>query len=147
MNNEEKKQEQQNILPEAPASATVKIKSPNGFEWLFTVRDEKASVLSFKMRAMEKNWMEQGFTPLAQNAFGKKPAAPVEYVQGRTCPQDGGRLVKPPVGSKAPIKCENNKYNFQTKQSYGCPYKIWPDQQPVQQIPERQINEEDYRDY
>jgi len=140
--------EQKNVLPEAPASATVKIKSKDGFEWLFTMRDEKASTLMFKMKAMEKNWLESGFTPLAQNSFGKKPSAPVEYIEGRTCPTDGGRLIKPAVGSKAPIKCENNKYNFQTKQSYGCQYKEWP--QPIQTpaIPERQINDEpEFSDY
>jgi len=133
-------EEQTSTLPEAPASATVKIKSKDGFEWLFTMRDEKASTLMFKMKAMEKNWLESGFTPLAQG-FGKKPAEPKEYVEGRVCPVDGGKLVKPPVNSKAPIKCENNKYNFQTKQSYGCQYIEWPNQ-PT--IPSRQIDEDGF---
>lgn len=129
---EDRTTEQQ--LPEAPASATVKIKSKNGFEWLFTIRDEKASVLSFKMEAMEKKWISQGFTPLAQNAQ-KGGKIEKEYVLGRVCPLDGGKLVKPQPGSKAPIKCENNRWNSATKQSYGCQYIEWP--QPT--IPERQV--------
>lgn len=132
-------QEQAKTLPEAPTSATVKIKSAAGFEWLFTIRDESAKTLMFKMKAMEKNWLENGFTPLAQG-FNKKAAESKEYIQGRVCPIDGGKLVKPPAGSKAPIKCENNKYNYQTKQSYGCEYIEWP--QPS--VPVRQINENDF---
>jgi hypothetical protein len=137
---DEIKKTEVNQLPEAPASATVKIKSKDGFEWLFTIRDESAKTLMFKMKAMESNWTANGFTPLAQG-FGKKAAAPKEYVEGRVCPVDGGKLIKPPTGSKAPIKCENNKWNPTTKQSFGCQYKYWPDQEPVQPIPERQLRE------
>lgn len=137
-------EKQTNQLPEAPASATVKIKSKNGFEWLFTIRDESAKNLMFKMNAMETNWLNNGFTPLAQNQFGRKPTAPIEYLQGRTCPTDGGRLIKPAAGSTAPIKCENNKYNFQTKQSYGCPFKEWPNQESVRPIPAQSYDEGEY---
>ena len=130
-----------NNLGEAPASATVKIKSSSGFEWLFTIRDESAKTLMFKMRAMEANWLKNGFTPLTQSSWGKKEKAPVEYIQGQVCPVDGGRLVKPPTGSKAPIKCENQKYDFQTKTTSGCSYKLWP--QPIQPKPVTRP-EEDY---
>lgn len=143
--NEEKTQSATNNLNEAPASATVKIRSKNGFEYLFTLRDEKASNLMFKIKSMEEKWLGLGWTPLAQNSFAKKPAAPIEYVQGQVCPVDGGRLVKPPTGSKAPIKCENSKWNSQTKQAYGCTYKIWPNSampQIPQPIPERQVSED-----
>lgn len=68
---EEKVKETQQ-LPEAPASATVKIKSPNGFEYLFTMRDEKASTLMFKMKAMEDKWKGLGYEPLAQNTSFKR---------------------------------------------------------------------------
>lgn len=133
-------QEEKNQLPEAPASATVKIKSKDGFEWLFTIRDEKASQLMFKMKAMEKNWLEGGFTPLAQNSFGKKPATPVEYVEGRMCPNDNARLVKATKkdGTKF-IRCENNK--FINGQQTGCKFVEW-NNQPRQEYPERQV--EDY---
>src|SRR5690348_1467111 len=112
---------EQNSFEEAPASVTVKIKSPAGFEYMFTMRDEKASKLMFKMKAMEKNWTEGGFTPLAQNAFGRGQQKPVEYVPNRTCPNDGGRLInaKKKDGT-AFVKCENNK--FINGQQTGCKF-------------------------
>lgn len=128
---DEQKKPEQNQLPEAPASATVKIKSKDGFEWLFTIRDEKASVLSFKMKAMEKNWLEQGFTPLAQNARGGFPKKEPEYVPNRTCPNDGAKLVyaNKRDGSKY-IKCENNKWDKINNRATGCQFVEWP--QPAQ---------------
>src|SRR5258708_1044145 len=71
---------------EAPASVTVKIKSPAGFEYMFTMRSDKASTLMFRMKAMEENWTKSGFTPIAQNVYSKKEAKPVEYVPNRVCP-------------------------------------------------------------
>ena len=131
-------------LPESPISVNFKIKSPNGFEHQITLRkgitaEDFSEVMSL-IAEKEKTLLAKGYTPLPQNSFGKKSAAPVEYIEGRKCPEDGGRLIKPAAGSKAPIKCENNKYSFQTKQSYGCPFKYWPDQ--TQPIRERQVNEE-----
>jgi hypothetical protein len=73
-------------LPEAPASASVKIKSARGFEYIFTIRDEKASVLMFKIAAMEEKWVSLGWTPLTQNQPYKRnsedvsPPAPIKPV-------------------------------------------------------------------
>ncbi len=88
----EEQEQSTNNLNEASASATVKIKSKNGFEYLFTLRDEKASVLMFKLAAMEKKWIDLGWTPLAQNAF-KGPQKPIEYVPDRVCPKCQNKLV------------------------------------------------------
>lgn len=123
-------------FPEAPASATVKIKSPNGFEWLFTIRDEKASTLSFKMKAMEENWMKSGFTPLAQNNGFKRENKPVEFVEGRVCPECQNRLVhaQKKDGTKF-IKCETNKWDALSKRSTGCDYVDWGNKpQPVHDL-------------
>lgn len=122
-----KKPESQNQLPEAPASATVKIKSPNGFEWLFTIRDEHASTLVFKMNSMEDNWIKFGWTPLAQNSYQKPTVKPVEYIEGRMCNLCGKRLIKGQSkdGSKKFEKCEDNRYNWQTKQQEGCRFITW----------------------
>lgn len=117
----------ENILPEAPASATVKIKSKDGFEWLFTMRDEKASNLMFKMKAMEAKWLSEGFTPLAQGFKKDKP--PVEYLEGAVCPLDAGKIVKATKkdGSKF-LKCENNK--FINGQQVGCKWLDWNNTPP-----------------
>ena len=138
---EEKQQQAQ--LPEAPATATVKIKSTAGFEYLFTLRDEKASNLMFKIAAMEKKWLELGWTPLAQQTKGGFPQKQIDYVPNRTCPTCGSRLVRATTkDGKKMIKCETNKWNFTLKRSEGCPFIEW--EQP--RIPERQIND-DYGEY
>lgn len=73
MENKEEKQQ----LPEAPASVTVKVKSPAGYEYLFTMRDESTKNLLFKMTAMEKHFISQGFQPIAQgNGFPKREEKP-----------------------------------------------------------------------
>lgn len=63
-------------LQEAPASASVKIKSANGFEYIFTLRDLKAATLMFKIEAMEKKWLGLGWKPVAQQtSFRSNPGA------------------------------------------------------------------------
>lgn len=129
-------------LPEAPASATVKVKSKNEFEWMFTMRDESVSELMKKIELMEDKWIKAGWTPLPQNYGGKPGYAKkaIEYIEGRKCPICQGRLVKP-QNPRAPIKCENNIYDFKTKTNSGCAFQEWP-KPNSDEIPERQI--EDY---
>lgn len=114
-------------LPEAPASVNYKIKSPAGFEYMFTMRSERASTLQFRMAAMEKHWLEAGFVPLPQYAprsstgFAQRP---IDYVVGRTCPKDDARIVQG-IG-KIKEKCENYKFDMTTKKSVGtCDYIVW----------------------
>ena len=122
-------------------SATVKVKTKNNFEWLFSIRAETTADLVSKMETMEKLWTEKEWTPIAQNTYGGKkewPAKVIEYLDGELCPLDGGRLVKPQPGSKAPIKCENNRWNFQLKKAEGCEFVKWPKKEG--EIPERQVD-------
>jgi hypothetical protein len=58
-------------FPEAPASNTFKIKSTNGFEHLFTMRDETVKGLVEKIDTIEKILLDKGWTPLAQSNFPK----------------------------------------------------------------------------
>ena len=115
-------------------SATTKVKTGNGFEWLFSMRGDTIDEQMKKIEAIEKIWIEKGWTPIAQNA-SKYPQKVVEYVEGKVCPLDGGRLVKP-QNPRAPIKCENNKWNPTTKVAYGCLHIEWPVKEG---IPERQV--------
>lgn len=48
-------------LPEAAASATVKVKTPKGFEWLFTMRDNAVSDLVKKIKTIEKVFETEGW--------------------------------------------------------------------------------------
>lgn len=125
----EEVKDQTNNLPESPASVNTRLKSPNGFVYQWTMRDEKNSNLIFKVQEMEKKWLSLGFTPVEQfSGFPKKQARPVEYVEGRMCPQCGSKLVYAvKKDGKKFIKCETNKYNPATRQAEGCSYIDWMD--------------------
>ena len=109
---------------EAPTSATVKIKSTAGFEYMFTLRDEKASNLMAKIGVMEKKWLALGWTPVVMQpkAYPKKP---VVYVEGRTCPKCNSKLVEADTKKGKVIKCETNKWNAIAKKAEGCDYIEW----------------------
>lgn len=67
-------------LPEAAASATVKVKSEKGFEYLFTMRSDSSKDLLYKMEAMETHFITKNFTPLSQSysKFPPKPEVPTK---------------------------------------------------------------------
>jgi hypothetical protein len=132
-------------LPEAPASQTIKI-AYKGAEILLTQRDLEVKMLPFLEQAKKViDWaMDNGFE--APKKFGGGFKKEPEYVGDRVCPIDGGKLIKP-TNPRAPIKCENQKYDFRTKITSGCTFTEWPNQQKTDEIPERQISEEDYGDY
>lgn len=122
---------------EAPASNTFKVKSPAGFEHMFTMRDESVKELLIKIDTVEKALAEKGWTPLAQNQFGKKERQ-VDYVEGRQCPKCGNKLVHTVTkAGKKFIKCETNKWDFANKVATGCDWTEWP-QSIAQTIPEVQ---------
>lgn len=55
---------------------------------------------------------------------GGYPKKEKEYT-GELCPLDHGRLVKSPPGGKTIAKCENNRWNRETKKAEGCSYVVW----------------------
>jgi predicted nucleic-acid-binding Zn-ribbon protein len=67
---------------------------------------------------------KQGGVPYEkQSGFPKKEK---DYVPERSCPKCGSKLVKSTTKTgKEMIKCETNKWNFQTKQAEGCDYIEW----------------------
>lgn len=58
---------------------------------------------------------------------GTRPPVAKEYVEGKSCPTCGGKLEKKinTKTGKEYHRCENGKFNFQTKQNEGCPYVNW----------------------
>jgi hypothetical protein len=58
-------------LPEAPASATAKVKSPAGFEWLVTTRSLSLLDVMKRMKTLEEWLIKHDWEP----ANGYKPAA------------------------------------------------------------------------
>ena len=51
------------MLPEAPASATAKMTSPAGLEWMVTVRDLSTSGLLNKINRLEEELLTNGWQP------------------------------------------------------------------------------------
>lgn len=121
-------------LNEAPASTTVKIKSKNGFEYLFTLRETNGIKLLDKMELLELELTDRGYTALSQGS--KYPAKEKEYVPNRKCPTCGAGLVysQKKDGTKF-IKCETNKWNAMTKQSEGCSFVEWNNSTPLSNSP------------
>jgi hypothetical protein len=112
-------------LNEAPASATLSVITPSGYNTLFTVRDTQVSELVKKIETLEGIFERMGYKPQPTRTFGGQKEK--DYVQGRVCPKDGGKLVnKVSKTGKKFISCDNGKYNPTTKSTDGCDYVEWP---------------------
>lgn len=84
-------------LPEAPASATVKVRSPLGFDWLVTTRSLSMSDVMGRMEFIEDWLLNHNWQP-ATNAYKPGAASPAPTangsggVAGQTCPHHGNQL-------------------------------------------------------
>ena len=116
-------------FPEAPASATLSVVTPKGYNTLFTLRETTGEALLVKITALEKKLEDLGYKPQLKQTFGKKE---VEYVEGRVCPLCNGRLVKKISKNGKPFhKCENGKWDAINKVSIGCKFIDWLNPMPV----------------
>lgn len=112
-------------LPEAPASATLSVVTPRGYNTLFTLRETSGLTLLDKIESLEKELERREYKPQVKQAFGVKKE--LDYVEGKTCPKDGGRLVKKVTKAGKPYhKCENGKWNPVSGAS-GCDFVDWLD--------------------
>ena len=114
---------------ESPISVNFKL-AYRGVDVHATKRDLDAKLKPYLENAKEAiDWaLANGYeVPVKKSGFPQKVK---EYIEGRTCPNDGGRLIKPGAGTKKPIKCENSKWNPTTKQAYGCTYIEWTNPRP-----------------
>lgn len=120
-------------LPEAPASATVKIKTPLGFNWLFTVREKDVASLIHKMKFMEEAFNQANWSP--ENGFTKNGAAsntasnqPHNTAETPICKYHG----KPMTWKTGVSKKTNKPYAF-----WSCSEKLgdgsWCDYKPERQ--------------
>lgn len=114
-------------LPEAPVSITFKLLY-KGSEILVTKREINAKILPFlEDTKLAIDWAlspEGDFQIAPPRSFGF-PKKEVEYVEGRTCPICGGRVVKNSNPKGPEFKCENQKWNFTTKMIEGCKWNEW----------------------
>lgn len=113
-----------NTGTESPASVTYSITSRDGFNALFTLREETGEKLLSKMAVVESKLLALLYKPQIKQTFGAKKE--VEYVEGKKCPKCGGRLIKKVSSIGKPFhKCENGKWDFTTKQATGCDFVDW----------------------
>lgn len=113
---------------EAKSSVTYSVTSKDGFNILFTVRDDKASDLLDKMAIIEPSLIKRGYVPQKKSFGGGGEKKPIEYVEGEVCPLCKEKLVKATTkDGKNFIKCSTQKYDFATKTTSGCKYVKWLD--------------------
>lgn len=72
---------------EAPASITYSITSKDGFNALFTVRDDMVKNLFIKMEVVEKTLLDKGYKPQVKQSFERKPFVPQPSASGNFCPK------------------------------------------------------------
>ncbi|NLG26246.1 MAG: hypothetical protein GX558_12880 [Clostridiales bacterium] len=118
----------QDDIPEAVASVTYSLESPDGFNILFTVRGTSgAELLSDMRKSIEPELKFQGYKPQVKNSFGPKPKAPPEVVPDRKCPMCGSELHYGTTKAGVRfIKCSTQTYDFKTGAKGGCQFTEWP---------------------
>jgi len=116
----------QDIIPEAIASVTYTLETPNGYNILFTVRgDSGATLLEAMKQTIEPTLVKEGYKPQIKSFGAPKVAKPKEY-SDKPCPLCGARLEKGVTKEgKAFLKCEKQTFDFKTKQRSGCPHFEW----------------------
>lgn len=120
-------------MTEAGIVMFTNYKRTDGFEVSITLRGEELSLVAGDLDMAIKSIIKAGGTPVSRQSQKYSPK-PVEYVENRVCPKDGGRLIKPEAGSNKPIKCENGKYDWKTKTTSGCQYIEWPKSEMAEQV-------------
>lgn len=83
---------------EAPASATARMTSPGGVDWLLTIRDDTANGLMTKVTALEAHLLGNGWTPDGGRASNGRSTGSQQEANGnesgavRMCPDGHGQM-------------------------------------------------------
>ena len=121
-----------NQIGEAPASATLSVVTPKGYNTLFTLREMSGEMLLKKIGALETKLEELGYKPQIKQVFGQKKE--IEYVQlngsPMVCPmcKIGKVKIIHSKDGKTYYGCDQSKYNPTTRTSEGC--KFFTSQDP-----------------
>ena len=114
---------EQDKVPEAVASISYTLTSPEGYPCILTVRASSQSGLVKAIDEITKYLKDSGY-----NGGKKEP----EKVDGKECPKCGSPLVKVEYRDKKTgetkylIRCSTQKYDFKTKTTSGCDYVEFP---------------------
>ena len=112
----------QEAIPEAVASVSYSIVSPNGYPIIFTMRGTSEASLFDRMEAIETFMKESNYTPEVKRSF-MAGAKPKEFVQGELCPKCNSPLLKITTkDGKQAVKCSTAKWDYMTKTASGCDY-------------------------
>ena len=112
---------EENGLPEAPASVTLSVVTPKGYNALFTLRENTGKSLLIKITGLEFDLEKLGYKPQVKG-FPKKE---IEYVEGKFCPKCKGRMVKKTKRDGSIFhQCENKKWE-NGKNVGSCDYTDW----------------------
>ena len=120
----------QSEMPEAVASVTYTLISPEGLSMLLTIRASDEANLFERMEGVESYLRDAGYLPKGANK-NLKATEPVARVipllkLSNTCPKCGGTLLKFETKTgKLGWNCENREYDFDTKEVTGCDYQTW----------------------
>lgn len=117
---------------EAPVVMFTNYKRVDGFEVSLTLRGTDLKTVASNLDTAITAIKEKGGTPVSRQRQGYPPK-PVEYVEGRACPKDGGKLIYATKkdGGKF-IKCENNKWI--NGKAVGCDYIDWGKSELAKQV-------------
>jgi hypothetical protein len=129
----------QEAMPEAVASVSYNIVTPNGYPIIFTMRGVSESSLFERMDSIEVFMKDAGYTPEVKRTFAG--AKPKEFVDEK-CPKCGSPLViiTTKDGKKA-HKCSTAKWDYMTKTASGCDYFKYLDVElPLEPATEKQMD-------
>ena len=121
------KERLQDAVPEAVASVSYSLVSPNDYPLILTMRDSKESALFERMDAIESYLKDAGYLPDKRRGSGGRTEAQKETVEGRECPKCGSPLIYFEAKGKKHIKCSTSKWDYITKTSSGCDFVEWAD--------------------
>jgi hypothetical protein len=113
-----KMKEQDTMLPEAPASANVRIKTKNGFQWQITMRADKVSKLIAQMEISEDFFISKGWVVPNWQSEGDEKKPFVAPVEEKPCPECKSILRKLQVKKEGKNKgrwfwgCSNKNCKF-----------------------------------
>ena len=121
------KERLQDAVPEAVASVSYSLVSPNDYPLILTMRDSKESALFERMDAIESYLKDAGYLPDKRRGSSGRTEAQKETVEGRECPKCGSPLIYFEAKGKKHIKCSTSKWDYITKTSSGCDFIEWAD--------------------
>lgn len=139
-------------MPEAVASATLTVTTPQGFSALFTIREPSAVKLFASLSDIETKLIEDGYKPQQSykssgGSFGSKPTYQPDFVPGAKCPTCLSPLIyaKKSDGTSF-IKCSTAKWNKFEKKNTGCDFVDWDMKTDTKgQSTQTTVSEETYR--